>query len=156
MFDKILVVCVGNICRSPTAQFLLQRELPHKQINSAGLYAMVSTNENGEKVGDAMDSHARATAEKHGLMCPEHTAQQFTGELGRNHDLILVMEQRHRDDIAKRFPEALAKTMLLGQWDTQREGNKDIPDPYRKSDEVFEQIYKLIERNSMLWANKLK
>ncbi|RUO37310.1 protein tyrosine phosphatase [Aliidiomarina shirensis] len=156
MFDKILIVCIGNICRSPTAQFLLQRELPHKHIRSAGLYAMVNTDENGNERGQEMNSQAREIAEKHGLICGAHEATQFTSELGRNHDLILVMEKRHRDDIAKRFPEALAKTMLLGEWDAQREGNKDIPDPYRKSDEVFEQIYKLIERNTMLWANKLK
>ncbi|RUO19634.1 phosphotyrosine protein phosphatase [Aliidiomarina iranensis] len=151
MFEKILIVCVGNICRSPTAEFLLKRELPHKQIASAGLHAMVKDID-GKPVGDEMNAQARETAEKHGLVCGTHEAQQLTSELARKYDLILVMEKRHRDEIAKRFPEALAKTMLFGQWDNAR----DIPDPYKKSDEVFAQIYKLIEHNTMLWANKLK
>ena len=80
--------------------FLLKQHLPHKQISSAGLYAM--------KEHD-MDAQARSIAEQHGVNCPQHSARQFTSELARQHDLILVMEKRHRDDIAKRFPEALPK-----------------------------------------------
>lgn len=102
--------------------------------------------------GHDMDAQARRIAEHNGLECPPHEARQLTSELARSHDLILVMEKRHRDEISKRFPEAMAKTMLLGQWDQQ----KDIPDPYKKSDEVFAQIYKLIEHHSLLWAKKLE
>lgn len=142
MFNKILIVCVGNICRSPTAEFMLQAALPNKQVDSAGLHAMVNKD---------MDAQARATAESKGLVCKTHCARQLTSELGRDYDLILVMEKRHRDEIAQRFPELLAKTMLLGKW----EGDKDIPDPYRKSDEVFEQIYKLIDTSTQSWVKKL-
>ncbi|RUO18680.1 low molecular weight protein-tyrosine-phosphatase [Aliidiomarina haloalkalitolerans] len=142
MFNKILVVCIGNICRSPTAEFLLKRELPHKDVASAGLYAMQ---------GHDMNDQARTIAEANGVPCPEHTARQFTSELAKQYDLILVMEKRHRDDIAKRFPEALAKTMLLGHWD----GGKDIPDPYKKSDEVFKQIFKMLETSALSWSKKL-
>ncbi len=98
-----------------------------------------------------MDAQARKIAEQHGLICPPHKARQFSAELAREFDLVLVMEKRHRDDIAKRFPEVLAKTMLLGQW----EGGRDIPDPYKKSDEVFQQIYKLIHAASSSWVKKL-
>lgn len=143
MFNKILVVCVGNICRSPTAQFMLQQQLPGKTVHSAGLHAMVDRD---------MDAQARSVASKHGLTCDNHSARQLTSDLARDYDLILVMEKRHRDEIAKRFPEILAKTMLLGKW----ENDKDIPDPYKKSDEVFEQIYKLIETSTKSWANKLR
>ena len=142
MFNKILIVCVGNICRSPTAQYMLQAALPNKQVDSAGLHAMVNRD---------MDAQARAVAEKQGLVCDTHCARQLTSELAREYDLILVMEKRHRDEIAERFPELMAKTMLLAKW----EGEKDIPDPYRKSDEVFEQIYKLIETSVQSWAKKL-
>lgn len=142
MFNKILIVCVGNICRSPTAEFMLQAALPSKQVDSAGLHAMVDKD---------MDGQARQTAESKGLVCKTHSARQLTSELGRNYDLILVMEKRHRDEIAERFPELMAKTMLLGKW----EGEKDIPDPYRKSDEVFEQIYHHIETSVQSWATKL-
>ena len=142
MFNKILVVCVGNICRSPTAEFMLQAALPNKQVDSAGLHAMVDND---------MDAQARAVAEKNDLVCKTHCARQLTSELGREYDLILVMERRHRDDIAARFPELMAKTMLLGKW----EGDIDIPDPYRKSDEMFAQVYALIDRAVQSWAKKL-
>ena len=142
MFNKILVVCVGNICRSPTAAFMLQAALPNKQVDSAGLHAVVDND---------MDAQARAVAEKKGLVCKTHCARQLTSELGREYDLILVMEKRHRDDIAARFPELMAKTMLLGKW----EGDIDIPDPYRKSDEMFEHIYELIDTAVQSWVKKL-
>lgn len=149
MFDKILVVCVGNICRSPTAEYMLKAHLPNKQIASAGLHAMV--NNDGE--GQDMDKQARTIAEKRGLICGTHEAQKLSRDLIKEYDVVLVMESRHRDEIGNRYPEALAKTFLLGQW---VEGNKEIPDPYRKSDEVFEQIYQLIDRACESWAKKLQ
>lgn len=142
MFKRILVVCVGNICRSPTAEFMLKQKLPHKHIGSAGLHALE---------GRDMDPQARAVAEAHGVPCGEHSARQFSAELARDYDLILVMEKRHRDEIASRFPECLAKTMLLTHWLR----GKDVPDPYKKSDEVFEQIYKMLEAGTQSWADKL-
>ncbi|HBS3979132.1 TPA: protein tyrosine phosphatase, partial [Klebsiella pneumoniae] len=48
-------------------------------------------------------------------------------------------------------PEARGKTMLLGHWI----GMKEIPDPYRKSDEAFESVYQLIEESCQCWADKL-
>ena len=143
MFEKILIVCVGNICRSPTAEILFKQKLPHKQIASAGLHALVGHN---------IDSKARGIVEKHGINVQQHTAQQFSSELGREYDLILVMEKRHRDEIASRFPECLAKTMLLNHW----LGGKDIPDPYKKSDEVFEQIYTMLTKATDSWVAKLQ
>ncbi|HBY1050974.1 TPA: protein tyrosine phosphatase, partial [Klebsiella pneumoniae] len=49
-------------------------------------------------------------------------------------------------------PEARGKTMLFGHWLEQR----DIPDPYRKSEEAFASVFKLIEQSALLWAEKLK
>ena len=142
MFDKILVVCIGNICRSPTAEFLLRQLLPEKQIESAGLFAMK---------GQDMDRHARRRAENHGYDFPAHMARQFDSQMAREFDLILVMETEHRNMIAERYPEALAKTMLLGKW----QDNREIPDPYKKSDEVFEHVFKLIDTATKAWASKL-
>lgn len=58
MFDSILVVCVGNICRSPTGERLLKRHLPEKEIASAGIGALV---------GKTADKSAISIAEKHQL-----------------------------------------------------------------------------------------
>ncbi|MDR8263356.1 protein tyrosine phosphatase, partial [Acinetobacter baumannii] len=71
--------------------------------------------------------------------------------LGRQYDLILVMEKHHLSEIGKIAPEARGKTMLFGHWLNDRE----IPDPYRKSDEAFLSVYILIEQASKAWAEKL-
>jgi protein-tyrosine phosphatase len=149
MFNKILVVCLGNICRSPTAQFMLQQRLPNKTVHSAGITAM----KHSDGKGWDMDKTARAIAEKHGHSFPIHEAQQLTRELIGNYDLVLVMENNHRNHIAQRYPEAQAKTMLLGQW--LDAGGKEIPDPYKKSDEVYEHVLKLIDQATDKWASKL-
>lgn len=151
MFENILVVCLGNICRSPTAEFLLKQKLPHKHIASAGLKACIHSNGNGWD----MDATARKIAEQNGLSSPKHEAQQLSQKLISEYDLILVMEAKQRNIIAERYPEAHAKTMLLGHW-LPNTSNKDIPDPYKKSDEVFQHVYQLIDTATTAWHAKLK
>ncbi|WP_258807280.1 low molecular weight protein-tyrosine-phosphatase [Pseudidiomarina sp. CB1] len=152
MFNKILVVCLGNICRSPTAKFMLQEALPDKHIDSAGITAMVKDGK-----GWDMDSKARQIAEANGYSFAEHEAQQLNRELVSQFDLILVMENEHRQYIGKRYPEVMAKTMLLGQWlaDNGKLGGKDIPDPYKRSDEVYQHVFDLIEKSCNEWKKRL-
>lgn len=107
MFDKILVVCVGNICRSPTGEYLLKALLPNKIIASAGVGALV---------GKPADKTALKVAKEHGVNMDQHVAQQLTSELCREFDLILVMEQGHINAVTNIAPEARGKTMLLSQW----------------------------------------
>ena len=61
------------------------------------------------------------------------------------------MEKHHLEEVGRIAPELRGKTMLFGHWLNQRE----IPDPYRKSDEAFLSVYKLIEQAGKLWAQKL-
>lgn len=149
MFKNILVVCLGNICRSPTAEFLLKQRLPGVHVASAGLSAC----KNNDGSGWDMDATAKTIAEKNGLICPTHAAQQLNRDLIRVYDLILVMEASQRNEIAKRYPEAHAKTMLLGNW--LPDGPKDIPDPYKKSTEVYQHVYDLIDAATAKWQAKL-
>ncbi|PRD16786.1 protein tyrosine phosphatase [Pantoea coffeiphila] len=142
MFNSILVVCTGNICRSPIGERLLRNAFPEKKIDSAGTGAMK---------GLPADPSASRIASNHGLSLDNHTAVQFNSSLAREYDLILVMEKSHLEQVSSIAPESRGKTMLLGHWLDQRE----IPDPYRKSDEAFESVYKLIDRACQLWACKL-
>lgn len=142
MFDSILVVCTGNICRSPIGERFLRRALPNKKIDSAGTGALV---------GHAADDSAMRIAEKHGISLEGHKGRQFNSTLGRQYDLILVMEKSHLEQICRLAPEARGKTMLFGQWLNQ----KEIPDPYRKSDEAFASVYELIEQAGLRWVDKL-
>ncbi|MFC0444248.1 low molecular weight protein-tyrosine-phosphatase [Pseudidiomarina halophila] len=151
MFNRILIVCLGNICRSPTAKFLLQQALPDKQIDSAGITAMIEKDGERQGKGWDMDAKARDIAAKNGHQFDVHEAKQLTRELISNYDLILVMENEQRSHIAKRYPEAHAKTMLLGHW----LDGKEIPDPYRRSDEVYQHVFELIEKSCNEWKTKL-
>lgn len=143
MFHSILLVCVGNICRSPTAERLLRQALPHKRIGSAGLGALA---------GQGADASACAVAEAHGLSLAGHVARQLTRELCQQQDLILVMEQAHLDAVCRLVPEARGKVMLFGKWS----GGRDIPDPYRQSREAFEHVYSLLADASQGWSKRLK
>ncbi|MFT8211607.1 MAG: protein tyrosine phosphatase [Symbiopectobacterium sp.] len=142
MFDSILVVCVGNICRSPTGKRLLKQLLPNKRIASAGLGALVE---------HAADDTASDVASAHGLSLEGHSAQQLTKSLCREYDLILVMEKGHIDAVGRMAPEVRGKTMLFGHWLNQRE----IADPYRKSREAFEFVYLQLEQSAQKWAQAL-
>ena len=146
MFNKILVVCVGNICRSPSGERILQAKLPNKHIASAG----VGTEKSG-LAGKPADKMAEEVALAHGYSLDGHHAQQVTSELCRDYDLILVMEKGHIDAVTRIAPEARGKTMLFGQWI----GQQDIPDPYRLSKEAFDHAYDLIEKAATAWAKKL-
>jgi len=146
MFDRILVVCVGNICRSPYGERVLQQRLPGKQIASAGIGA-----EKSRLVGKPADPTAVEIASSQKVDLSDHQSQQLTPALCANYDLILVMEKGHIEAVTEIAPEARGKTMLFGEWI----GKKDIPDPYRQSKEAFEHVYRMINQAADAWVTKL-
>ncbi|KGD63492.1 cytoplasmic phosphatase [Alcanivorax nanhaiticus] len=142
MFERILVICDGNICRSPTVEAMLKHLKPELTISSAGLVGLE---------GHDMEPTARAVASENGLQCGVHMARKLTGEMCRDCDLILVMESRQKDRLSERFPEASGKTFLLTQWN----GKNDIPDPYKRGRDAFERIYPMMQAAAEAWALKL-
>nr|WP_294973237.1 low molecular weight protein-tyrosine-phosphatase [uncultured Pseudomonas sp.] len=145
MFNRILLVCVGNICRSPTAEHLLRESLPGSgiAIASAGISALV---------GHPIESTALAILGDHGHRPPPHRARQLNRELIHEANLVLVMEHGQIQDVIRLSPEARGKTFLLGKW----LHNLEIPDPYHKGPEAFEHSYRLIERAVSSWAGRLR
>ncbi|HEP0307753.1 protein tyrosine phosphatase [Providencia rettgeri] len=142
MFNNILVVCMGNICRSPTGERLLQNYFPQKKVHSAGIIAKSEL--------PAYDSAIRI-AEQHQLSLENHQSRRLTSELCNKADLILVMENDHIAKIHQQFPETRGKVMLFGQWINKTE----IPDPHKRSDEMFEHVYQLIEKAAIAWQGKI-
>ncbi|SEQ37940.1 protein-tyrosine phosphatase [Rosenbergiella nectarea] len=142
MFNSILVVCTGNICRSPTGERLLKKYLPGLTIDSAGTGALEN---------HTADDTANLVATEKGVSLDGHKGKQFTSELAQHYDLILVMEKCHQEAVTRIAPEARGKTMLFGHW----MDHKQIPDPYRQSREAFEHVYRLIEQSATAWAVKL-
>ncbi|WOH38991.1 hypothetical protein RI844_07155 [Thalassotalea fonticola] len=142
MFNKILTVCIGNICRSPSAERILKAKLPTKAITSAGLGALV---------GHGVEEHAAQILAEHNYDDKEHQARQVSNQMIIDADLILVMEKKHQQSLMNKYPAASGKIMLLGKWNNEEE----IPDPYKKSIDAFQQSFKQIEHNCQRWADKL-
>lgn len=144
MFDSVLVVCAGNICRSPTAEYVLKSKLEGKNIkvSSAGLTALE---------GKAADATAKQIAAPFGINMDEHQGRQLNSSLVAQNSVILVMEHRHLTDLCNRYPEARGKTFLLGKWLNDTE----IPDPYKQSNEAFQHVYGLIDSACSAWQKYL-
>lgn len=145
MFQNILIVCVGNICRSPAAEALLAHKLKGKglTISSAGIGALV---------GNQMDKTAHEVLNDHGVEHTAHRARQVDSEMLHRADLILVMEQSHIQHIRQIAPEVHGKTFLLGKWLDDTE----IPDPYRQSKPAFEHVHSLLTQSVESWLPYLK
>jgi protein-tyrosine phosphatase len=152
MFTRVLVVCIGNICRSPTAEFLLRARLQHPgapppgldvQVTSAGLRAMV---------GQPMEATAAQVLLEHGVDGANHRACQLTTTMLRDADLVLVMEKSQVAEVNDYGPQAHGKVFLLGKW----QNNTSIPDPYGQPREAFEHAYQLIERAVDTWLPHLR
>ncbi|EHC4391209.1 protein-tyrosine-phosphatase Etp [Escherichia coli] len=146
-FNSILVVCTGNICRSPIGERLLRKRLPGVKVKSAGVHGLVKHPADAT----AADATAADVAANHGVSLEGHAGRKLTAEMARNYDLILAMESEHIAQVTAIAPEVRGKTMLFGQWLEQ----KEIPDPYRKSQDAFEHVYGMLERASQEWAKRL-
>ena len=144
MFKNILVVCVGNICRSPTAELLLRNALAPADISvtSAGLSA---------RVGEGVEASARQVLEDHGHNPEGFKARQLTPDIVNASDLILVMEKQHVNQVLKIASHARGKVFLLGKWQSERE----IQDPYRQGKAAFIHAHALIEDAVSSWAQRL-
>lgn len=142
MIRNVLVVCVGNICRSPLGERLLQARAPQVSVTSAGIGALV---------GNAADETTAKIASAHEVSLEGHVSRQFTAELGSRADLILVMEAGHKAQIARETPHLSGKIMLFDHWT----GAKGIADPYQRSSEFHENVFKQVDAAATAWAARL-
>lgn len=144
--STILVVCVGNICRSPVGERILAQTLAARgasiKVSSAGIGALV---------GHAADAVMTEVGAQKGLSLDGHVARQFTRALGQAHDLILVMEPGHRREIARQAPDLSGRVMLFDHW----QGGKGIEDPYRRPREIHEIVFAKLAVAAEDWAGKL-
>jgi protein-tyrosine phosphatase len=142
MFDNVMMVCIGNICRSPIAEVYLKHHQPQLNVFSSGLGALV---------GKSADPKSIDLMTVKNIDLTKHCAQQINSVLVSKADLILTMEQSHIDAIQSKFPEARGKVHLICKWD----GNQEIPDPYKKDSEAFASASALIESGLDTWQKKL-
>jgi protein-tyrosine phosphatase len=144
MFHNIIVICTGNICRSPIAEALLKTSLTHNgcNIQSAGIAALVH---------HPADPSALEVAQEHGYDLSLHRARQATLPLLTAMDLILTLDQTHNEWIRTRYPQLQGRTFKLGHW----RNNADIADPYRKPRQAFDQAFSAIRQCSEDWVKRI-
>ncbi len=127
---RVLVLCHGNICRSPFAAALLAARVPVLEVRSAGLHA-------GE--GYPADSSAIACARRMGVALTEHRSARVSAERLAWADLILVMQGHHVAAIERDWPSVRSRVRLLG--DFLPAPPYLLPDPWGEAEEVFDQVF---------------
>jgi len=141
MIKRILVVCIGNICRSPMAEGLLKSALPDLEVSSAGLGALV---------GEGADPLAVQLMADAGVDITAHRARMITDSIARDADLILVMDGQQKEQIAKQYPYARGRVFRLAE-----SASKDIPDPYKQSPEMFNTVFELAQNGVNDWVKRI-
>jgi protein-tyrosine phosphatase len=141
---RILFVCMGNICRSPTAEGVMRRLL-----RDAGLDVEVeSAGTGGWHVGEPPDERAAAAAARRGVTL-EGAARQIAPEDFRRFDLLVALDRANLRELLALAPdeEAAEKVRLLREFDpaTAGGGDLDVPDPYYGGDRGFETVLDQVE-----------
>ena len=133
---RVLFVCSGNICRSPTAEGVF-----HKMVERAGLSHAIETESAGIgnwHVGDPPDPRARAAAGARGYDLEQLRASQVSAGDFERFDLLIAMDRTHLRDLERLRPEGARGRARLFL-------DRDVPDPYYGSEEDFERVLDMIE-----------
>lgn len=145
MINHVLIICIGNICRSPIAEALLavavQETHPDVVVSSAGLGALV---------GRPADLMSQELMNARGMDISAHRARQITPEIVFNSDLILTMSTEQTQQLEQQYPGACGRVHRLGKW-----GEYNISDPFKRPKTAFEQAFILIEQGIDEWYRKL-
>ena len=139
---KVLMVCLGNICRSPLADGLLR-----KKVADHGLSIEVDSAGTGDwHVGQAPDERMRATAKLNGLSIDDLRGRQFVQEDYDLFDRIYVMDQSNYENVIKlaRNEEDITKVDLFLNLSHPGE-DMEVPDPYFGGEEGFQHVYDLVD-----------
>jgi protein-tyrosine phosphatase len=142
---KILFVCTGNICRSPTADGVLRHMVAQAGLGNA--VTVDSAGTHGYHIGDPPDPRSTAAAAARGFDLSALRARKVTAADFRTFDLILAMDQSHFRHLAAMRPKD-AKADLKLFLDFHPAGGKDVPDPYYGGPEEFERVLDMIETAS--------
>ena len=137
MSKRILMVCLGNICRSPLAHGIMAEILPNSFVDSAGTGSY--------HIGSPPDSRSIQVAQNNGIDISHQSARQFKSNDYTKFDHIFVMDrQNYRDVIAKaNHQDNIDKVELI--CEAAGLGIRPVPDPYYGGDEGFQNVFNLIK-----------
>jgi protein-tyrosine phosphatase len=133
---KILMVCLGNICRSPLAHGIMEHLAKQKGLD----WEIESAGTGNWHIGEAPDGRSIRTAHKHGIDISKQICRLFRVSDFDEYDKIFVMDRNNLSDILAMARNAQKVALLLG--------DKIVPDPYY-DDKQFEPVFKMIEAGCM-------
>ena len=154
---SILLVCLGNICRSPTAE-----EVFRQQAAIAGLDMKIDSAGTGDwHIGRAPDERSQRHAKSNGYNISKLVARQVTTDDFYNFDLILAMDAQNladlqiiKDSIANPV-KPLARLALFSEEDPIY-GGDDVPDPYQGDADAFDEVIERVESSAQAWIESWK
>lgn len=143
----ILIICSGNICRSPMAEGLLRKFLAEQGIEDVRVHSAGTLDIEG---APASEPGQRACAEAFGVDLSEHRSKGLTGAMLREADLVLCMADRHLWAVERLLPEARDKSFLLKSYAGHGGHDLDVFDPIGESYERYQatcaELSELLER----------
>lgn len=150
---KICFVCLGNICRSPTAEGIFQHLVEEQGLSD--YFEIDSAGTSAYHEGEAANSDSRHTAKKHGI--PLHSkARQFQSPDLDYFDLILVMDDSNYANILRLASDHHEdKIGRIRNFDPDP-GNGQVPDPYAGGIDGFENVFQIVKRSCKELLNELK
>jgi protein-tyrosine phosphatase len=147
---KVLMVCLGNICRSPLAEGILQSKVDTSKIEVS------SAGTGGWHVGELPDPRSIEVAQQNGLDITHQRGKQFSTYDFEIYDHIFVMDTSNYRDVVKLATSTSEKDKIQLLLEELFPGEqRDVPDPYHGGDEGFKNVYSMINDACEKIANRL-
>ncbi len=140
---RVLMVCMGNICRSPTAEAVLRFKL--ERAGLADRIAVDSAGTYGGHAGAAPDPRAQRHAERRGYDLSRQRARAIVAGDFTRHGLVLAMDEDNLQALARQQPAGSPAPRLLMEFARGPEAPREVPDPYYGGPEGFERVLDLVE-----------
>lgn len=150
MSVKILMVCLGNICRSPLAEGILASKLPKNK------FAVDSAGTGSWHIGHKPDERSIAVAKKNGIDISNQKGKQFSKNDFEVYQYIYVMDNSNYEDVlqlADNKQQAEKVHLILNELFPNE--NVDVPDPYYGLPNGFDSVYKMLDEACDVIATKL-
>jgi len=147
---RVLMVCLGNICRSPLAEGILK-----SKVDSSSVF-VDSAGTGNYHIGGLPDKRSIDVAEKYAIDITDQRCRQFSVEDFDNFDVIYVMDNSNRRDVlslARNQQDKNKVKMILNELFPNE--NVDVPDPYTGGLNGFEQVYQMLNKACALIAQKI-
>lgn len=142
---KIVFVCLGNICRSPTAEGIFQHLVNERGLQS--YFYIDSAGTSAYHIGEPANSKSRQTAEQHGIELNSR-ARKFESEDLKEFDMIVAMDNENRENILAldNSGEFEDKLVMLRDYDP-KPGDGEVPDPYFGGMDGFQNVFDIVKRS---------